>query len=330
LTHGPIRAKRIAELRRANPPWTVLVQDVQHHSHEAHALLARFAFISTARIDDLMVSYAVDGGGVGPHVDSYDVFLLQGSGQRRWQISTQTDLALVGGMPLKILARFKPEQEFVLEKGDMLYLPPNVAHHGVAIGECLTWSIGFRAPAFQELGEYFLDERRDALCIEGQFRDPNLKPSGHPGEVDAHMEAALLDVMRRVAHSALDEKNMLRALGCFLTAPKPHVLFDPPEDEWQPEEFAVQAQARGVRLTLATRLLRCGGQFFCNGEHLPCIPGDVDALLELADRRQLDPARRGQRKFHPPYSRSFCRLLLNLHEGAALELAAPHNGGSHD
>jgi 50S ribosomal protein L16 3-hydroxylase len=325
LTHGPIRAKRLAEAKRTHSPWTVLVQDVQHHSHEAHALLANFGFISNARIGDLMVSYAVNGGGVGPHVDSYDVFLLQGSGKRRWQISTQDDLSLIEGMPLKILKRFKPEQEFILEKGDMLYLPPNVAHHGVAIGECLTWSIGFRAPTFQELGEYFLDVRRDALGLDGQYQDPKLEPSDHPGAVDAHMQASLLDVMRRVAESAMDEKNRLRALGCFLTAPKPHVLFDPPEGDWQPEEFAVQVQRRGVRLTLATRLLRCGNEYFCNGEYLPCLPGDADALLELADCRTLKPVIRthSPRKFSPPYSRTLCRLLFNLYEAGALVFATP-------
>ncbi|MBL8514031.1 MAG: cupin domain-containing protein, partial [Betaproteobacteria bacterium] len=279
LTRGPIRAKRLAEARRTSAPWTVLVQDVQHHSHEAHELLAKFGFISNARIDDLMVSYAVDGGGVGPHVDSYDVFLLQGSGKRRWQISTQDDLSLIEGMPLKILKRFKAEQEFILEKGDMLYLPPCVAHHGVAIGECLTWSIGFRAPAFQELGEYFLDARRDALLLEGQYQDLKLEPTAQPGAVDAQMRAALVDVLRRVAETACDEKYILRALGCFLTAPKPHVLFDPPEDEWQSEEFANEIQRRGVRLSLATRLLQCGNEFFCNGEHAPCSPDDRDALL---------------------------------------------------
>lgn len=325
LTHGPIRAKRVAETKRTGSPWTVLVQDVQHHSHEAHALLAQFGFISNARIDDLMVSYAVDGGGVGPHVDSYDVFLLQGSGKRRWQISAQDDLSLVEGMPLKILKRFKTEQEFILEKGDMLYLPPNVAHHGVAIGECLTWSVGFRAPAFQELGEFFLDACRDALTLKGQYKDPELEPTIHPGKVDAQMRSALLAVMRRVAETALEEKNMLRALGCFLTAPKPHVLFDPPENDLQLEVFATEVKRRGVTLTLASRLLRCGDEFFLNGEHLPCLPGDADALLELADRRKLEPMQGTSpaRKFSFPYSRTFCKLLFNMHEAGAMVFASP-------
>ncbi|MBL8514349.1 MAG: cupin domain-containing protein [Betaproteobacteria bacterium] len=331
LTHGPIRGKRVTAAKRTGSPWTVLVQDVQHHSHEAHALLAHFGFVSNARIDDLMVSYAVDGGGVGPHVDSYDVFLLQGSGKRCWRISTQDDLSLVEGMPLKILKRFKGEQEFTLEKGDMLYLPPNVAHHGVAIGECLTWSVGFRAPTFQELGEFFLDARRDALNLEGQYKDPRLGPTMHPGAVDAHMQSALLDVMRRIGESALEEKNMLRALGCFLTAPKPHVLFDPADEDWPPEKFAVEVQRRGASLALTSRLLRCGGEFFLNGEFLPCSPADADALQDLADRRKLDPVQGvgSTRKFRAPYTRTLCKLLFNMHAAGAMVFAMPHSESNH-
>src|SRR6186713_1063103 len=140
VDHGPFSAQRIKQLPRRD--WTVLVQDTNRFSPAAAALLAR--------IDDVMVSYAVPGGGVGPHVDSYDVFLLQGRGRRRWRISRQRDHSFVPGLPLKVLQRFRPEEDWVLEAGDMLYLPPGIAHDGVAESECLTWSIGFRAPTDAE------------------------------------------------------------------------------------------------------------------------------------------------------------------------------------
>ncbi|MEP7157499.1 MAG: cupin domain-containing protein, partial [Betaproteobacteria bacterium] len=164
LLQGPFTKRDFTAQK--NNLWTVLIQDTQHFSQEAHDVLTRFNFIPHARVDDLMVSYAVPGAGVGAHFDSYDVFLLQGTGKRRWQISSQKDLRLKADVPLKILARFKPEQEYVLECGDMLYLPPGYAHHGVAETECLTWSVGFRAPSQQEMSAALLDHVRDAIQFE--------------------------------------------------------------------------------------------------------------------------------------------------------------------
>ena len=143
LRQGPFQRSALPPLKRA--AWTLLVQGVDLHLSGARALLERFRFVPDARLDDVMVSYASDGGGVGPHVDSYDVFLLQLQGRRRWRIGRVTDPSLLPGVPLKILAAFEPEQEWLLEPGDMLYLPPGWGHDGVAEGECLTGSIGFRA-----------------------------------------------------------------------------------------------------------------------------------------------------------------------------------------
>src|SRR5436190_12669774 len=142
LRHGPFTRRQLPSLTQ--PGWTLLVQGVDLHVDAAHQLLSRFRFVPDARLDDLMVSFATDGGGVGPHFDSYDVFLLQVQGRRRWRIGRQKDLALREGAPLKILAAFEPEEEHVLEPGDMLYLPPLWAHDGEALGECQTYSIGFR------------------------------------------------------------------------------------------------------------------------------------------------------------------------------------------
>jgi 50S ribosomal protein L16 3-hydroxylase len=144
MRNGPLARRALPAVK--SPNWALLVQGVDQHVESVHALLQQFRFVPDARLDDLMISYATDGGGVGPHFDSYDVFLLQAHGRRRWRIGKQKDLTLVEGAPLKILQNFEPEEEFVLEPGDMLYLPPRYAHDGVAEGECMTYSIGFRAP----------------------------------------------------------------------------------------------------------------------------------------------------------------------------------------
>ena len=154
LRHGPFSRRALPALQQ--PDWTLLVQGVDLHNDAVHALMQQFRFVPEARLDDLMISYASNGGGVGPHFDSYDVFLLQAHGKRRWRIGRQKDLSLRDGIPLKILAEFEPEEEFVLEPGDMLYLPPRYAHDGIAEGECMTYSIGFRAPARAELAQELL------------------------------------------------------------------------------------------------------------------------------------------------------------------------------
>ena len=134
-----------------------------------------------------MISFATDQGSVGAHFDSYDVFLLQAHGQRRWRIGPQKDLHLIDGLPLKILRQFEPEQEYVLEPGDMLYLPPHYAHEGIAIGECMTYSVGFRAPSYQELGEAFLQFMSDSIALPGRYGDADLKPTKHPAEISRDM-----------------------------------------------------------------------------------------------------------------------------------------------
>lgn len=290
LHHGPFsRAKRGDFARHRDDAWTVLVQDTQHFSWEAHALLANFRFIPHARIDDLMVSYAVPGAGVGPHFDSYDVFLLQGGGQRRWRISAQTDLTLRNDMPLKILARFKPEQEFLLETGDMLYLPPGYAHDGIAESECLTWSIGFRAPTAQELAIAFLDSLRDEIALDGQYTDPDLRATIHPGQLDAKMLTRMTKLLRGVGTAAGKQERVRQFLGCFLTEPKAHVTFDPSEPVMSKSAFWRAARNAGVALDLKSRLLYAGKVFFLNGDALETNIGDEALLRLLADDRVLTP-----------------------------------------
>jgi 50S ribosomal protein L16 3-hydroxylase len=284
LQHGPFNAKDFRAAKDAK--WTVLIQDTQHVSFEAHDLLAKFNFIPTARVDDLMVSLANDGGSVGPHVDSYDVFLLQGEGKRRWQISTQKDLSAKAGVPLKILAKFKPEQEWVLETGDMLYLPPHVAHYGVAAGECMTWSIGFRAPDKQELSAAFLDFLRDELAVNGAYVDRDLAPSSLPGQIDAAMEQRFSAMLKEVRASASDRALFRRFLGCYLSEPKAHVVFDPPDRALSANGFLKAMLKHGLYLDLKARVLFLGAQFFVNGQMIETSPETVAAWKSLANTRR--------------------------------------------
>ena len=189
LDHGPFRARDLK--RDAEEKWSLLVQGVNLHSATADALLRRFNFIPYVRLDDLMISYANDGGGVGPHFDSYDVFLLQAHGRRRWRVSMQQDKTLLPNAPLKILKNFKSTMEWTLEPGDMLYLPPGCAHDGVAMGECMTYSIGFRAPSAPELARGFLEHLAETVVRQGFYADAGLKPAARPALLDdAYVEHA--------------------------------------------------------------------------------------------------------------------------------------------
>jgi 50S ribosomal protein L16 3-hydroxylase len=282
LEHGPFSPAKLKQLPRRD--WTVLVQDTNHFSDRAERLLGRFDFIPHARVDDLMVSYAVPGGGVGAHVDSYDVFLLQGHGRRRWQISRQRDHAFIPGLPLRVLERFEPQEEWVLEAGDMLYLPPHVAHHGVAETECLTWSVGFRAPDATQVVAAVLDTLRDSLAPAGTYRDPGAPPAKHPGEIPR----AMFEHAERSARTIRWTRRELEAItGRLLTEPKAHVFFDPPPRTLSLADFTRRAARGGVALDLKSRLLFSGTMFHINGEtHVPPAAARP-ALRRLADARVL-------------------------------------------
>ena len=285
IEHGPFSLSDFRQPKYIL--WTVLVQDVQHFSCEAHELLHHFNFIPHARIDDLMVSYAVAGAGVGAHFDSYDVFLLQGMGTRRWQISSQQDLRLTPDLPLKILSHFKPTEEFLLEAGDMLYLPPSVAHNGIAETECLTWSIGFRAPSKQELSVAFLDYLRDELQLPGRYADPELKSTRHPAEIDDAMHARFAALLGGVQTAALDPLMLRRFTGCYLTEPKSHVIFDPPETPMTANAFSKFAKRHGLELDLKSRILVDDENIFINGEAHAPIRAVATLMRELGDKRLL-------------------------------------------
>jgi len=284
LASGPFGRSSLPPLARGN--WTLLVQGLDLHLPAAHELLQRFRFIPDARLDDLMASYATDGGGVGPHVDSYDVFLIQAHGRRRWRISRQRDLALVDGLPLAILADFRPSAEWVLEPGDLLYLPPGVAHDGVALGECLTLSVGFRAPAWQELAEPWLLQQAERARLTGRYGDPGARATRRPGRLPAAM---IEETWQRLSRLRPRRSDAVEVLLAQLTEPKPQVIFDRPR---RPPNFAAfsLAAAQGrlhLRADPRSRCLYAGRRFAINGE--VCATTAFDPRLAgLADTRQLD------------------------------------------
>ncbi len=283
LQHSPFEPEDFAHFGKTK--WTVLVQGVNHYLPEAAELLKEFNFIPHARLDDLMVSYAPRGGGVGPHFDSYDVFLLQGLGHRRWQISTQADQELIAGAPLRILKNFQVEQEWVLEAGDMLYLPPHCAHNGIAEDDCMTYSIGFRTPAYQELAEQFLVYLQDRISVPGMYADPDLATQVHPSEIGG----AMLDqVAAAIAQVRWDKEDIANFLGCYLSEPKSHIFFDAPERPLSLAKFMTAIQKKGVVLDLKAQMLCHGSTVFMNGE---AHQSDVELyprLRELADQRTLN------------------------------------------
>lgn len=281
LQHGPLATLPA----RTQREWTMLVQGVNLYDERVDELLRQFRFIADARLDDLMISYATDGGGVGPHFDSYDVFLLQAHGKRRWRISAQQDLTLVEGLPLKILANFEAEQEFVLEPGDMVYLPPHYAHDGVAEGECMTYSIGFRAPAFQELGENFLQFMADSIDLPGRYADPQLQPAKNPAEIPRDMLTTVFEELNKVRW---DEEDVTVFLGEHLSEPKHNVFFTGPARPLTVGRFQETAAQRGLKLSPKTLMLYRGKHVFINGESFAVTRLDKVVLDVLANERKLD------------------------------------------
>lgn len=280
VTQGPFDDEDFAALPAQH--WTLLVQGVNHVLPEAQALLSQFSFIPNARLDDVMVSYAPTGGGVGAHIDSYDVFLLQGAGKRRWRISQQTDLRLIPDAPLRILSHFECEQEWVLEPGDMLYLPPNVAHWGISEDDdCMTYSIGFRAPAARELAIEFLEACRQENLPDELYRDPDLQPVTDASSVSEEMVNHVADMMRRLPWQV---EQLGPFLAKYFSEPKAYVVFSP-NRKLSLEKFKQRVAQNGIVLDLQTQMLHWQGHYFINGESVPQM--DANLLNLLANRRQL-------------------------------------------
>lgn len=279
LRHGPFARRALPPLSR--PGWTLLVQGLDLHVDAAHELLCRFRFAPDARLDDLMISYATDGGGVGPHFDSYDVFLLQVQGRRRWRIGRLKKPELQPDVPLKILTNFTPEHEWLLEPGDMLYLPPRWAHDGVAVGECMTCSIGYRVPGRERLGNEVLQRIVDTLELpeaDTLYRDPAQPATTEPARIPQALSDFTADA---VARAVSDSRAVACALGELLSEPKEIVQF---------EAGAALRHDGGVRLDRRTRMLYDDWHVFINGESFRAAGRDARLMQRLADRRAL-PAR---------------------------------------
>ncbi len=247
LEHGPLDETRFQDV--GAQPWTLLVQAVDHHVPAVAALLEPFRFIPNWRMDDVMVSYAVDGGGVGAHFDQYDVFLVQGLGRRRWQIGAHCDdsTPLLPHDDLRLLANFEPIEEWILEPGDILYVPPRFAHNGTAVGDgCMTYSIGFRAPSRSELIGGWSEHVVDALDDDDRYCDPGLAPQDNPGEVSAD---ALASLRAMIAKSLLDPEAFAQWFGEYTTTPKSQ------EMDWRPDEPVELGDLRSL-VELGVPLLR--------------------------------------------------------------------------
>ena len=275
LVHGPFSRSALPRLRERG--WTLLVQGVDLHHDGAHALLRQFRFLPDARLDDVMISWASDGGGVGPHVDSYDVFLLQTSGTRRWRIARRFDPALDERAPLKVLRRFEPEQELVLSSGDLLYLPPNWAHEGVAIGgDCMTCSIGMRSPQRGILGGEIAQRLAETFEDPTLYRNAREAATGRPAKIPAELTRFAADAVQQLAARPA---AVGRALGEVLSEPKSHVWFT---------KRRAPRRLGAVALERRTRMLYDARHVFINGEAVPVRGRDAALLRTLADERSLD------------------------------------------
>ncbi len=291
LEHGPLPEDRFDTLGKA--PWTMLVQAVDHHVPAVADLIQPFRFIPDWRIDDVMVSYATDGGGVGAHFDQYDVFLVQGLGRRRWRVGGLCDdtTPLMPHDSLRLLADFQPVEEYVLEPGDILYMPPRYAHEGTALGhDCMTYSIGFRAPSLGELVDGWTEHLVDQPGDDDRYTDPGLAAQDNPGEIS---EAALARMHRMITERMGDTQAFARWFGEFSTSPKPSEIDWSPEEQFSPED--VQAALDHFPMLVrnpASRFAFVAGEgdavtLFVDGQVYECDQHRADAARSLCANRAL-------------------------------------------
>ena len=269
LTHGPFTEETFQALPQTH--WTLLVQAVDHWVPAAADFLSQFYFIPSWRVDDLMISYSGDKGGVGPHYDNYDVFLVQVSGRRQWEVCGIHDESSprCPDTPVKILSEWEPEDCWVLEPGDLLYVPPRVGHSGIAVGEnCMTCSVGFRAPSHGDMLRDFSEHIGEQLSEEIRYADPDLVPQANPGQISPE---AVKKVQRVLTQYVEDSDALARWFGRYMTSPK---YLD---EESAHEEYRLE----DVRKHLATgkKLMRNEGSRFAFQEY-------GKSLLLFVDGRQ--------------------------------------------
>jgi 50S ribosomal protein L16 3-hydroxylase len=290
---GPFKKKSIPSLD--TPDWTLLLQGMEARHPAAAKVISWFRFIPDARLDDLMISIAGPGGGVGPHFDSYDVFLIQMSGRRRWRVSEQKDLTLNPDLPLKILQRFQVEQEWDLEPGDMLYLPPHVAHDGIALDAgCQTWSVGFRAQSYKEMlqeGLWRLAESlEDIPALEQRFADPKQMATSSAEQLPQEI---IGQVAQKLKDLKLDRvETFLPGIAAYLSEPKPQAYFDGSINDHSLEEFKRLLEKQALKPHPQTRLLALGKTIYCNGEDMTSGQAQTiqKAWRSLAAKKQVEGA----------------------------------------
>lgn len=291
LGHGPFKKTEIPALTERD--WTLLVQGVNGHHPAAKTVMSWFRFIPEARLDDLMISIAGPNGGVGPHVDSYDVFLIQMAGRRQWKISDQKDLSLKDGLPLKILKNFQATDDWVLEPGDMLYLPPNIAHDGIALDAgCQTWSVGFRVPTYKELINEILWRTTEALENDPElcqlYTDPNQPATKNPALVPDELIKVIQNKLNRIHWSKSDVSCTLAAV---LSEPKPQVVFTPPTPLLSFAEFKKALRTQGLELSPLSKALYDKDFLYLNGESMSDSEAeDWDFWCHLAKTHSLPAA----------------------------------------
>lgn len=292
--HGPFKSKSIPSLNKSD--WTLLLQGMDAHHPAAAKVLSWFRFIPDARLDDLMISIAGIGGGVGPHFDSYDVFLIQMSGRRRWRISKQKDLSLSPNLPLKILKNFTSDQEWILEPGDMLYLPPHVAHDGIALdAACQTWSVGFRSPSFKELlqeGLWRLAESlEDIPELDKKFADPKQRATSHAEQLPAEL---IEQITLKLAELKLDKvAGFLPGVAAYLSEPKQQAIFDSPSKPLNPSRFSQALSSKRLVPSPQTRILSLGKVVYCNGENMSQGQArNITSAWQALSAKKVLPARK--------------------------------------
>ena len=284
VKYGPF--KKLDLPKKINTPWTILVQNMNHHLPFAESFLNLFKFIPYARLDDLMVSFATKKGSVGPHFDSYDVFLFQAKGEREWKISEQKKFSLDKKSAIKIITNFKVKNTWVLKPGDLLYLPPNVGHWGVSQSDdCLTYSIGFRAPGTFEIQSKFLDFIQDNLITNKNdlYRDPNLNLQKNPSEINSNM---IKKIQRIVNQLRWNTNSINNFIGQLLTEPIEGAVFETSKS-MTAEVFIKDLIKKPLKLNPKTRMLFIKNNFFINGELIEADKKSIMYLKQLANDREI-------------------------------------------
>ncbi|WP_031405899.1 cupin domain-containing protein [Thiomonas sp. FB-Cd] len=283
LRHGPFAQRSLPALRKCD--WTLLLQGANLLHDGVAAFLERFRFLPDARLDDVMISWASDGGGVGPHVDAYDVFLVQAEGQRRWRIGPVKVPHFEPEQPLRILTNFEPDAEFVLDPGDVLYLPPGWGHDGVAVGACMTYSVGFRAPPQGELLQQLLWKLAEDLAPGERYSDRgrvDTAVAGHPAKLPQDLVHFLQAAFSRLNPASRDFEA---ALGELLTEPKQQVWFEAASRKRA--QLLKACAAAGLRLDRRSRMLYTSRDVMINGERVAPGLARSRLLRRLADRHAI-------------------------------------------